>query len=359
MFDFNPFKNVFGLDISDKVLRVVQLQKKGKEIQLVSLNEQLVPPGYITEGEIISPKRVVDFITNLIQTTRGEKIKTPYVIAAIPERKTFIKLIQMPRTERSKMAEAIKWESLQHIPLAFDEIYLDWQIIEGAGALNDKMNVLIAAAPRALIDSYTEILENAGLTPIALELESLAIARSIMKESEILENYSQLIIDLGGSRTNLIIYDLNTVQFTSSIPFSGSYLTEIIAKKLNFSLNDAEKSKIICGLDPKKGKGIIRKTLLPSIEQLTTKAKEVITFYKDHVGHANECKKIILSGGGAQLKNLDSEISKALNIPVEKADPFVNIKLGSKINFLPKDKGTSFATAIGLSLRGIKQNDYN
>jgi type IV pilus assembly protein PilM len=357
MLNTNPFKNSFGLDISDLVLRVVQLKKKGKEIYLTSLNEQLVPPGYITEGEIMSPKRVIDFIQNLVKTAKGDKIKSPYVIAAIPERKTFIKLIQMPKIERNKMAEAIKWEALQHIPLAIDEIYLDWQIIPGDGARNNKMNVLIAAAPRTLIDTYTQVLENAGLIPIALELESLAIARSIIKEGESPKDYSELIIDLGGSRTNFIVFDLNTVQFTSSIPFSGTGLTQIISEKLKFKISDAEKAKIICGLDPKKGKGIIRKSLLPSIEELIIKTKEVINFYKDHFANAKDCRKIILSGGGAQLKNLELEINRALNIPVEKANPQVSIKLGSKVKFMPREKYPSFTTAIGLALRGVTKND--
>ena len=358
MFNTNQFKNSFGLDISDLVLRVVQLKRRGQKIQLTSLNEQLVPQGYITEGEIMSPKRVIDLLQNLISTCRGEKIKSPYVIAAIPERKTFIKLIQMPKMDVNRLSEAIKWESIQHIPMAMDEIYLDWQIID-QGAQNDKINVLIAAAPRGLIDSYTQILEKAGLIPLALELESVAISRSIINEKESAKDYCQLIIDLGGSRTNLIIYDQGTVQFTSSIPFSGSKLTEIIANKLGFKITDAEKAKVICGLDPKKGKGIIRKTLLPSIQELITKIEEVINFYKDHFAQTKDCRKIVLSGGGAQLKNLDSEISEAIKIPVEKANPQVNISLGKKVKFMPKEKYPSFTTAIGLSLRGIFQNDYS
>jgi Tfp pilus assembly PilM family ATPase len=68
--------------------------------------------------------------------------------------------------------------------------------------------------------------------------------------------------------------------------------------------------------------------------------------------------QILLSGGGSNLKGLANFLSSELKIPVELANPWVNI-LPKKIDKMPKsllENPLSFTTALGLALRGVKYN---
>ena len=53
-------KNLFGLDISDRALRLVKLQKKGKKIFITSFSEIEVPADIINHGEIVQPEKLIE-----------------------------------------------------------------------------------------------------------------------------------------------------------------------------------------------------------------------------------------------------------------------------------------------------------
>ncbi|MFH1366712.1 MAG: type IV pilus assembly protein PilM [Patescibacteria group bacterium] len=356
MFNTNPFKNIFGLDISDSDIRLAQLKYRGKDIIINSLNELAIPEGVVFDGEIKDEIKLKNQITRLIKNTAGHKVSTTYVNCVLPERKTFIKLIQLPETKSPDLNEAIKWEAAQHIPMSLDEMYLDWQIINEAKTSEKCLKVLIAAAPKNIVDSYTHLLEEAKLLPVSFETESMAITRSILSnETNILSPF--LIIDLGGDHTNLIVYDNHGIQFSSTLAFCGKDLTQKISRELQMSPADAEKAKIICGLAAKKGKGQIIKIITPLFNELAEKVRETENFYLNIFPNSEKFKKIVLSGSGALLKNLDEFLKKKLNLPVEKINPLVDINLKqSKVKILA-DQACSFTTAIGLGLKNIIKND--
>lgn len=352
---FNPFKNAFGLDFSDLVLRLVQFKRISKKIELHCYNELPLPTGVISEGEIKNQAKLKESIKKLLATAQGAKLNTKYVIASLPERKTFIKVIEVPKMAKGNLNDTIGWEAAQHIPMNLEEVYLDWQVV-GEEKDSGKLKVLVGVAPKNLVDDYTKVLEEVDLKPLALEIESVAILRSLIKEKEIAAE-AKLIIDIGRERMTLIIYDQGTIQFTASTSaISGRAMTETIASKLNLNSSQAEKAKIIYGLEAKKEGGQLIKALEPIVDQLVIKITEVINFYNNHFSNPNKLKTIVLTGGSSQLKNLDFFLKQKTGLKIEKANPLVNLTLEGK-RTVPQEKILSFPTAIGLALRGIDSND--
>lgn len=358
MFGIKLFKNAFGLDFSDLKLRLVQLKKSGRKIKLHCFGEIAVPSGVMIEGEIKNEKALADLIKKLLHSTIGGKVLSPYVIASLPERKTFVKVIETQKLPAEEMAGAIKWEAQQHIPMVIDDVYLDWQVMASKDEKAvKKVNVLVGASPKIISDSYVKILKAAGLTPLVLETESAAIVRSIIEENST-DQSAQIIIDMGASRTGLIIYDRQILQFTTTLNVSGWQMTNQIAKRLNLSTDQAEKAKIICGLDEKKGKGVVKNILDPLVNQLAERILETIIFYKTHNLQGHEIKKILLCGGVSQTKGLSSIIGKKLNLPVAMANPWVNINKIKNKSILSPAKYLSYTTAIGLALRAFHPESF-
>ena len=348
MFNLNPFKNSFGLDLSENAIRVVKInQKKKKEI--ASLNEQNIEPGIIDEGEIKEPDKLKKYIKKLINEVNGHKIRTSFVHCGIPERKTFIKQINVSYQKKSHLAEAIKWEASQHIPFSPDKIYLDWQIINRRQS-DGQIDVLVGAAPKIIIDSYADLLESIDLSPLSFEMESVATVRAIMAEKNN-DKFCYLIIDLGGNHTNLIVFDQGSIQFSSSANFSGEKVTEKIMEKLKLSRNDAEKLKLLYGLERKKGKSKIKNIIEPEFKELIDKIKELENFYLNHFKQSHKFNKIILCGGGSQLNHITNFISDNAKISTILADPLTDLEINKKIKNIIKKNSPSFTTAIGLALK--------
>jgi Tfp pilus assembly PilM family ATPase len=164
-----------------------------------------------------------------------------------------------------------------------------------------------------------------------------------------------------------------------SIPISGEKITEDIASSLEIKKEQAEKAKIICGLKEDEAGGIISKVLAGTINDLNDKIREVLEFHNNHFSQYGNISKITICGGGANIKGIDKIISKATSIETVRGDALVNLgeakekflhllsetysldsdfsknkKIDGKNNIsVSQDSSLTFATAIGLALRGI------
>jgi len=344
---FNLSKNIFGLDISEQKLRLIQIKKRGGNLDISSFNEILLEKDIIANGEIKNQKKMIAALQKLIKTVKGTKINSKNIVAVLPEQKTFVKVIEV-NFKKDDLENQIKKEIQNHIPLELDELYLDWKILSQT---DTEAQVLVGAIQKNISDSYFSVIKKAGLTPLVLEIEAIAITRAIIdkKKSE-KDKKAKIIIDFGAARTGLIAYKQGAVQFTSSLPIAGANITETISKTLKIDLKKAEKAKIICGLDQKKCEGALLKILNSAVNNLALHIKKATTFYKSNFPGNNEISEIIICGGGANLNQIDKILSEKIGIPVTIGDPLVNFKKAKNIK-VPQDKLLSYTTAIGLALR--------
>ncbi|MFA5359412.1 MAG: type IV pilus assembly protein PilM [Patescibacteria group bacterium] len=377
-----------GLDISDLSIKLVQLDKRRDKIKIRALSKLNLTQGVIVNGEIKNKAELIKAIKKIISDPLYGKINSEEVVACLPESKTFIKLIEIQKSP-NHLSDIIGSEIEKHVPMALNEIYYDWQVI---AELPEKHLVLIGAASKNIVNQYTEMLDEAKLSPIALEIEPIAICRCLLKEegsnlkpikfgaknkTDISLNYG--IIDIGANHTCMIFYSGNAILFTVSMPVSGEEITTKISQALNLTKEQAEKAKIICGLDEKKANGVIKDILADTLKNLTTKIKEAISFYENYFPQNGPLNQILLCGGGANIPDLEKIISKELSVEVKLADALVNLsEEKNKLNEIFTEKHTpnikttelskndnqadlsvkqnysnTFTTAFGLALRGI------
>jgi Tfp pilus assembly PilM family ATPase len=126
---------------------------------------------------------------------------------------------------------------------------------------------------------------------------------------------------------------------------------------LSLSLKQAEEVKIVCGLDKKKCQGSLRKILHDRVDELVKNIKNTSNFYKNHFPYANKVGKVLIVGGGANLINIDEVLSQKLDLPVESGNLFANLSAPDGKTPIAKEKALSFATAIGLALRGLNEKE--
>lgn len=364
IFTFTP--EVFGLDISGLSLKIIKLKKRGKELKIVSFGEENIRPGIIESGEIKDEKKLSEIIKEAIKKVKGEKIKTKYVVACLPEEKSFLQVIQMPKMPEEDLKSAVIYEAENYIPLPIHEVYLDYQIIPPVYDSLDHLDLLLAAVPKKIVDSYLSSLKLAGLFPIAFEVESQAIARALIKDE--VTTQPVLLINLGATRTIFIIYSGYSLRFTTSTLVCSKTFDELIAKNLGISLKEAEAIKIRYGLENKKvkvknkelEKGKIFEFLIPALVDLVQQIKKYIDYYQTHATHEHlppngkGISKIFLSGGGANLKGLEKFLSLELKIPVKLGNPLVNLSEKIEEKELSGEDWLKYTTAIGLALRGTK-----
>jgi len=349
MFKIN--QQSFGLDISEKFLRIIRLEKKKNNLILKSFGKTEVPINIIEKGEIKNPKKLANVIKKALREVNGERIKTKYVTLSIPEEKSFLDVLKVPILDEKEIEKTIQFEIENYIPLEIEQVYFDFQKIKAEKNQKKYQEVLIAAAPKKVVDPYLQTLKRAGLKPLALEVECLSTARALIKKG--VEVDPLLIIDIGEDKTSFIIFFEGSLRFTSTIPISSQTLTRAISKNLKIELEEAEDIKSKEGL---VGKKQIFDAMIPCLTDLTEQIKSHLAYYRSHSRENKKSKKlekILICGSGAKLKGLVNFLSSNLKIEVEIGNPWVNI-LEEEVKEVPKlpfKKSLGYTTALGLALK--------
>jgi type IV pilus assembly protein PilM len=377
-----------GLDISDLSIKLVQLKKTGKNINIQALGKTDLPEGILRNGNIVDQKELVKYIRKLIVKPDFGKVTVKEAAICLPEGKTFLKIAEIDK-QAPDQKKAVRNELEKHVPIAIDELYFDWQVIGDSGHSHI---ILIGAAPQKLVNDYLQLLKDVHLTASAVETEPISICRCLLESERSshqgTEHANCAIIDIGATDASLTFYSKNTILFSVNLPISGEEITQKIAAALDIVREQAEKVKILYGLVNDGQENAAKKIIDDIVNDLKIKCAEAINFFHHHFSAWGSVEKIILCGGGANIKDLDKLIEKETGIKTVRGDVFLNFKndknkffnkfrqtFGLNTDFLDnakneksdfkesktvkfsQDSSLCYVTAIGLALRGIFLDD--
>jgi len=375
---FNNNLNTFGLDLSDRTIKVAQLRRNGDKLKLAGYNREEIPEGIIMNGEIKKGDELAKIIKKTVSESKPRPISAKFVVYSIPETKGFIRVIRLPEVKKENMVREIAEKSEQFFPISIKDSYFDWQVLLQE-TKNKEVEVLVAAAPQEIIDSYSKVFKKAGLEPVAAEIESIAIARSLINQRQ--SSRPVLIIDLGKDRTSFIIFKKPVIQFTASIPICGNEFNKAIAKEFSVSTDEAEKIKLECGLNRQKRSSRAYKAMLPSLVELVKYISKLLDYYQEHFspefyseiqGESLELKKssrlaekdsfpiskVIVCGGEAKIPGMDFYLSLQIKKEIERGNPWVNI-ISSDSDEIPpisREDSLVFVTVLGLAMREVGEH---
>lgn len=156
-----------GADIGDDVLKLVQLRDNGKGISLIAGSTENLPKD-IKPGSSNWQRWVIDTIRQL--TSNGD-FQGKEVTAAMPTSELFIDHIRMPKTDDSKLEDAIFSRIKQKLPF---EPVKENTMMKYIPMEQD--NVLVIATERKIIDRHLAIYEKAGLKIKSIGVWPVALA---------------------------------------------------------------------------------------------------------------------------------------------------------------------------------------
>lgn len=344
---------VTGLDISDRTIKYLSFRRgKNRRLSVEYFGEAQIPEGIVVKGEIKNEEGLAEAL-QILQRSGSRKLRSAFFAAALPEEKSFLRLIQIPAIKQEDVANAVRWEIENQVPLPPEEIIYDYEVIESADASPRHFDVQITAFPRGLVESYVAAFKKAGMQLAALELESQSIVRALWTRDA---SGARIILDVGRTRSSIVVFSGSAILFTSTLEIGGLLFEEHIAKRLGVPPQEAERIKKTDGLNKKARGGHVYQALLPAVGSLAGELSRAIGYYQGHAAHAHGAQKdiseILISGGDGTLTGLGPYLSRTLNIPVAAADPFWAIKdLGAYgIPPMTRTQAMAYTAAIGLAL---------
>lgn len=340
-------ENYFGLDLGSSSIKLAQLREIGGKPSLVTYGDIELDEKLLSSDSEIDLKKLSDTIKQL---TEDAKVTTNNVVASLDASQSYVAVIKTPRLNHSELAESIKFQADKVIPMSVDQVKLDWAVISDDPE-SEELEILLVASPNVIADKYLSIVQNAGLELLALEINSIAQSRSLIREID--RSKSLAIVDIGSISSDITIIDSMVPKLVRSANVGGEVLNRVLSQ--NLAIDNAQADQFIkkFGMDQTKIEGQIFKTLKPIIDHLTEELNRSIDYFQEK-NNGKKIDKIILTGGTSALIGLPLYIANATSLTVEVGNPWQNISYPAELSNSLASLSLSYATSIGLALRGYK-----
>lgn len=342
---------ILGLDISDRSLKYAELVLKDSHLELEKFGSRIIPEGLIKSGEIKDKDGLIKYLRINLEEFNGKE-----VALSLPEEKVFLGLVTLPPMSEANIHEAIELQLEEHVPLSAADAIFDFELIPSADS-KDHLDVILVALPRKLVEDYRDVVRAVGLKPYVFEMETQALVRSILPKEG--EEETIMLMDFGRTRTSFAIVAGGMIRFTSTVGVAGESLDASLAKTFNIDLFSAERLKKERGLVRTKENEEVFNALLPVASAIKEEIFRYLTYWQNHAQHVHyskaEISRLYLCGGESNLIGLSEYLSYDLKLPVEIANPWVNISSFEKyIPAVDANESLSYATALGLALRSSR-----
>ena len=347
-----------GIDIGKYKIKMVELSSDEKKIEVKKMGSiSVFKDANKFNLEKISRSQLEACVYDLSQNLGINGKKAKDVVSSISGSMVDIREIITLDMADQELSVSLELEAKKHIPLDGTDAIIDYHHLGVNNKEIDKINVLLASTTKNIIKEHATLIKNAGFKPNIFDSDPIAISNTYQINYELPEEGTDVILNIGNSTTNLIVWGNNSPFFTRNIEISGNYFTNEIMRQFKVDYKTAEKMKFEKGTkvfdDDLTANEPTTENMGISVEKRTPfnefseDIKRTLRFY---IKNNNQAffNNFFITGGSSNLPGLNDFIASTLNVKVETLNPVKNIKNKVKVKDL-----NQYTTAIGLALRGL------
>jgi len=343
-------KNLVGLDIGSSSVKAIELKRVGKGYRVSAIGVESVPPDSIVDGAIIDGGAVADAVRRLFAT---KKFKAKDVVASLSGNSVIVKKITLPSMTEAELSESIYWEAEQYIPFDIQDVNLDYEILDGGGDAGGSMDVLLVAAKKDKIGDYTNVITQAGKTPVLVDVDVFALQNAFEANYGFEPSSVVALLNAGASAININILSGSQSVFTRDVSMGGNAFTEAVQKELNLPYESAEqlkKGQDVDGATYEDARAVLR----AMTDNVLLEVEKTFDFFKATASN-DRIDRIMLCGGASRVEGFAESLRERFNTEVEQFDPFRQVALDPKKVGIdnPDDYAPVAAVAMGLALRKV------
>jgi type IV pilus assembly protein PilM len=344
---FTKTKDIVGVDIGSSSVKLVQLREIKGGYQLQNVGILPLAAEAIVDNTLMDSSSIVETVRNLLESLQ---VKAKEAVCSISGNAVIIRKISLPVMPAEELEDQIHWEAEQYIPFDINDVNVDFQILSPDEQDLSKMNVLLVASKKDIINDYLTVFAEAGLKLVVVDVDSFAVQNAFEANYDP-DNEVVALVNLGASIMNLNIIRGGVSLFTRDVQMGGSLYTEEIQKQLSLNSDQAEMKKIMAGTS---GDARLIEILQRVNETVALEMRRSLDFYNSTAGD-DRITKVYLAGGGAKTAMLVEAVQQKLSLPVEILNPFLRVVVDEK-EFDPQyleELGPLMAVAVGLATRRL------
>ena len=343
-------RTTVGLDIGSSLVKIVEIDHGRSAPTLVRLGIVPLPPEAIVDGEIMDRLLVLDAVRECVAQSG---IKTKDVVSAVSGRALIVKKVVMDKMNQEDAQEAIHWEAEQHVPFDIDDVCLDFQILNGDLG-NNQMQVLLVAAKKDAIHAHADLIRDADLNPVIIDVDSFAVQNCFEANYEAQARKAVGLLNVGSDTTNLNIVQDGVPQFTRDLSVGRSRFVEEVQREFNVGKDEASQL-LVNGAGSDADSERLKEAVRRTAEELSLGIERSFAFLKGS-GDADKLDALMISGGGAQIPLLRDFLAERHGVAVEVADPLRQVAYDPELFTKQpvEEVAPLLAVGVGLGLRRVE-----
>src|SRR6266498_3370837 len=192
---FGRKQSLVGLDIGSHTIKAVELEgESSRNYRMTRWGISAPLAEAIVDGEIMDRQLVTDAISNLLES----------------------------RGIRSR-----------------NDVSLDFEILGASPNDPKQMQVLLVAAKKDMVMSFSDLMREAGLQPIIVDVDSFAAQNALQANYDFGTEEVVAILNIGAEITNINIIQGGVPYFTKDLQVGGNSFIEAAQRKFNLSQSEA------------------------------------------------------------------------------------------------------------------------
>ena len=339
-----------GLDIGSSAVRAVQLSKGRGPATLERLGQVLLPPGAVRDGEIVQAEAVVEAL-QILMSRYGFKGRK--VALGVANQQVVVRQVDLPSLPEAQLRESLPFQVQDFIPIPVDQAQLDYEVLEEyANPDGTQMSrLLLVAAAREMVDAVLDVVKQAKLDPILLDLDAFALLRALVSPveagSDTQNAPGELIVNIGSTVTNIVVHNAGIPRFVRILLMGGNSITEALQNGLSTTWEDAEAIKAA----PQTPGGPEAQIVTERSQRFVEEVRGSLDYYRAQ-GDSVGVQRVVVSGGGSMLPGMVERLAEALRLPVDRGHPMQHLQVG-KVDVPPEQLAEAepfLSVAIGLAM---------
>lgn len=335
-----------GVDIGSRSVKLLQFDASCRRVRAAARWD--LPPAERDAG----PQDDAQVVEAIRQARQRREFRGREAVLCLGANRLFVQNVRVAPAPGEDLAKLVRVEAAGRLPFSHEEA--DIHYLEAADVHQSdtvRREVIVLACHRPALDRILALAEDAGLRPVAVDVEPAAMLRCYSRQFRRDDDQQRkiMLVNVGASNTMVVIARGVHAMFIKYIDVGGNQLDEAVARHLRMSPADAAALRRHNGdrradqRDPEVTRGIVE-SLRPVLDRLANELALCLRYYS--VTFRGQPISQIVLGGGEATPSLAEWLATRLSLPCEAGDPLRLFEPTA-----PTGRAGQWDVAAGLALR--------
>jgi type IV pilus assembly protein PilM len=338
-----------GVDLGARSIKLVQLS--GDRSRVIEAARVELPP---LPDKATPEQQSTRLVEGLKKGLEGRAFRGRDAVICLNDRQMFLQSVRVPKQTGAELDRAVSQEAAGRVPFAVEDAEIRYlesaDVRQGDTLLRE---VVVFACQRTVLRQVLDVVEQARLHPVGVDVEPAALVRSYAGQFRRDDDRKAraLMVHIGYSRTAAVIAQLDELLFVKYIDIGGMHFDQAVARHLRMELPEAVSLRKHSGdrradmQDPEVARSV-SEAIRPILERLASELAMCVRYHS--VTFRGQPLVRLVLGGGEATSQLMEVLGRQIDLKCELSDPFRTLTATANLG----RKG-QWDVAAGLALRDL------